>query len=991
MQNKGLIKFFAILFALVSIYQLSFTFMASKVKGDAKSFAAGNSDKELKYLDSISKEKVFSLGFTDFTYDEVKDKQINKGLDLEGGINVILQISVKDVLKGLSNNSKNPVFNKSLADATTNLKGNQTYLDAFFDAFEANSKGTVKLASPDIFANRSLQGEGGIDFQMTDAQAKVVIKRKVDESVESAFGVLRKRIDKFGVSQPNIQKLGETGRILVELPGAKDVDRIKKLLQSTAQLEFWETYKIEDMGNFLMAANDALKKTEIKKTETKTVAKDSLSDLLTGGKDSANAATGNNPLFDKLIGQGGGPVLGLFAPKDTATINGYLKRADIKVLLPADLHYAKFVWGKPTKLSDAKGKQIEAVELYALKGNRNNEAAMSGGVVTDAKDTFDQMGKPAVSMQMNSQGAKSWEELTGRAYSQKSNIAIVLDDIVYSAPGVSSGPISGGRSEISGVFDVTETKDLANVLRAGKLPAAADIVQSEVVGPSLGQEAIDNGTNSALIGLLLVSLWMMIYYGKAGWYANIALAVNLLFLFGILASLGAVLTLPGIAGIVLTMGTAVDANIIIFERAKEELRLGKTLDESVKISYSWRGAMSSITDANVTHILTGAVLFIFGSGPIKGFATTLLIGIITSLFTSIFIARIFIDRNINKKNDLTFVTSVTKNWFTNFNFDFLGVKKWTYSFSVIIVILSLVSIFTNGFDQGVDFVGGRTFQVRFEKPVKAEEIKDELVAVFGSVEAKVFGSDNQLKITTKYKVEEHGIEADEEVNKLMYETLKHHYATGLTYDQFINSYSGKKVGILQASKVGPTVAEDIKTNAYWAVLGAMIIVGLYLVISFRKWQYSLGAIAAVAHDVIFVLGIYSFCYKFMPFGMEIDQHFIAAILTVIGYSMNDTVIVFDRVREYLAGNMKGSFADIVNSAINTTMSRTINTSLTMIIVLLIMFVFGGESIRGFIFAMLIGIVVGTYSSLFIATPVLVDTISEDAKHVVEDHHNELKA
>ncbi|KVV14102.1 protein translocase subunit SecDF [Flavobacterium sp. TAB 87] len=991
MQNKGLIKFFAILFALVSIYQLSFTFMASKVKGDAKSFAAGNSDKELKYLDSISKEKVFSLGFTDFTYDEVKDKQINKGLDLEGGINVILQISVKDVLKGLSNNSKNPVFNKSLADATTNLKGNQTYLDAFFDAFEANSKGTVKLASPDIFANRSLQGEGGIDFQMTDAQAKVVIKRKVDESVESAFGVLRKRIDKFGVSQPNIQKLGETGRILVELPGAKDVDRIKKLLQSTAQLEFWETYKIEDMGNFLMAANDALKKTEIKKTETKTVAKDSLSDLLTGGKDSANAATGNNPLFDKLIGQGGGPVLGLFAPKDTATINGYLKRADIKVLLPADLHYAKFVWGKPTKLSDAKGKQIEAVELYALKGNRNNEAAMSGGVVTDAKDTFDQMGKPAVSMQMNSQGAKSWEELTGRAYSQKSNIAIVLDDIVYSAPGVSSGPISGGRSEISGVFDVTETKDLANVLRAGKLPAAADIVQSEVVGPSLGQEAIDNGTNSALIGLLLVSLWMMIYYGKAGWYANIALAVNLLFLFGILASLGAVLTLPGIAGIVLTMGTAVDANIIIFERAKEELRLGKTLDESVKISYSWRGAMSSITDANVTHILTGAVLFIFGSGPIKGFATTLLIGIITSLFTSIFIARIFIDRNINKKNDLTFVTSVTKNWFTNFNFDFLGVKKWTYSFSVIIVILSLVSIFTNGFDQGVDFVGGRTFQVRFEKPVKAEEIKDELVAVFGSVEAKVFGSDNQLKITTKYKVEEHGIEADEEVNKLMYETLKHHYAAGLTYDQFINSYSGKKVGILQASKVGPTVAEDIKTNAYWAVLGAMIIVGLYLVISFRKWQYSLGAIAAVAHDVIFVLGIYSFCYKFMPFGMEIDQHFIAAILTVIGYSMNDTVIVFDRVREYLAGNMKGSFADIVNSAINTTMSRTINTSLTMIIVLLIMFVFGGESIRGFIFAMLIGIVVGTYSSLFIATPVLVDTISEDAKHVVEDHHNELKA
>lgn len=986
MQNKGLIKFFAILFALVSIYQLSFTFVADKVKSDAKSFAGNDPDKEIKYLDSIGKEKVFNLGFTSFTFNEVKDKQINKGLDLEGGINVILQISVKDVLKGLANNSKNPVFNKSLADATANQKGNQTYLDAFFEAFEANSNGTVKLASPDIFANRSLQGEGGIDFQMSDAQVKKVIKRKVDESVDSAFGVLRKRIDKFGVTQPNIQKIGETGRILVELPGAKDVDRIKKLLQSTAQLEFWETYKIEEMGNFLVAANEALKKTEINKVETKAVVKDSLNDLLTGGKDSLATKKGNNPLFDKIIGQGGGPVLGLFSPKDTAVVNSYLKRSDIRVLLAPDQHYAKFVWGKPTDVKDAKGKEIEAVELYALKGNRDNVAAMSGGVVTDAKDTFDQMGKPAVSMQMNSQGARAWEELTGRAYTQKSNIAIVLDDIVYSAPGVSSGPISGGRSEISGVFDVTETKDLANVLRAGKLPAAADIVQSEVVGPSLGQEAIDNGTTSAIVGLLLVSLWMMIYYGKAGWYANLALAVNLLFLFGILASLGAVLTLPGIAGIVLTMGTAVDANIIIYERAKEELRAGKTLDEAIKTSYSWRGAMSSITDANVTHILTGAVLFIFGSGPIKGFATTLLIGIITSLFTSIFIARIFIDRNISRKNDLTFVTNFSKNMFNNFHFDFLGVKKWTYLFSSVVVVVSIASLCINGLDQGVDFVGGRTFQIRFEKPVQAEVVKDELAVVFGSAEAKVFGKDNQLKITTKYKVGEHGIKADEEVNKLLFDNLKKYYSDGLTYDKFVNAYEGKKLGIVQASKVGPAVAEDIKTNAYWAVLGAMAIVFLYLMISFRKWQFSLGAIAAIAHDVIFVLGIYSLCYKFMPFGMEVDQHFIAAILTVIGYSMNDTVIVFDRVREFLAGKTKGSFEQIVNDSINTTMSRTINTSLTMIVVLLIMFIFGGESIRGFIFAMLVGIIVGTYSSLFIATPVLVDSISKADKISIEERH-----
>ncbi|HMI08253.1 MAG TPA: protein translocase subunit SecF, partial [Flavobacterium sp.] len=551
-----------------------------------------------------------------------------------------------------------------------------------------------------------------------------------------------------------------------------------------------------------------------------------------------------------------------------------------------------------------------------------------------------------------------------------------------------SGPISGGRSEISGVFDVTETKDLANVLRAGKLPAAAEIVQSEVVGPSLGQEAIDHGTQSALVGLLIVALWMLVYYGKAGWFANIALLVNLLFLFGILASLGAVLTLPGIAGIVLTMGTAVDANIIIYERAKEELRMGKTIEEAIKASFGWKGAMRSIVDANVTHVLTGAVLLIFGTGPIQGFATTLLIGIATSLFTSIFITRILLDWSVSKGNKLTFVTGFSKNFFTNFHFDFLKIKKYTYAFSLIVCIVSVISLATHGLDYGVDFKGGRTFQVRFEKPVSAEEVRAELLKPFeNSAEAKIFGKDNQLKITTKFKVEEHGTDADQEVNKILYDKLKHHFSASMTYDQFVNSYDGKKFGILQASKVGPTVADDIKTNSYWAVLGAMLIVGLYLVISFRKWQYSLGAIAAVAHDVIFVLGIYSLLWKYMPFGMEIDQHFIAAILTVIGYSMNDTVIVFDRVREYLGGKAKGNFNSIVNQSINSTMSRTINTSLTMILVLLIMFIFGGESIRGFIFAMLIGIIVGTYSSLFIATPVLVDTISDAEHKRIEDEHN----
>ena len=988
MQNRGLIKFFAILFALVSIYQLSFTFVSHKIESDAKSYANGNSEKELKYLDSIGKEKVFNLGFSDFTYNEVKDKKINKGLDLEGGINVQLQISVKDIIKGLSNNSKNPVFNQALAEATKNRQGNQDYLDVFFAEFEKAADGKIKLSSPDVFANKILGDE--VNFKKTDDEVKKVIRRKVDESIESAFEVLRKRIDKFGVTQPNIQKLGESGRILVELPGAKDVDRIKKLLQSTAQLEFWETYKIDELGNFLMATNNALKLTEKGAIKVKETAKTGIDTLLTDKtKDTVADKEGSNPLLDKFVSQGGGPVLGVVAPKDTAVINSYFKRQDIRVLLPSDKRYAKFVWGKPSTTIDEKTKKsLETVELYALKGNRDNQAAMSGGVVTDAKDSFDQMGKPAVTMQMSGQGAKAWEELTGKAFTQKSNIAIVLDDVVYSAPGVSSGPISGGRSEITGAFDITETKDLANVLRAGKLPASAEIVQSEVVGPSLGQEAIDNGTNSAIIGLLIVSLWMMVYYGKSGLYANIALAINLLFLFGILASLGAVLTLPGIAGIVLTMGTAVDANIIIYERAKEELRAGKTIDDAIKASFGWKGAMRSIVDANVTHVLTGAVLLIFGTGPIQGFATTLLIGIATSLFTSIFITRILLDWSVNRGNKLSFVTGFSKNFFTNFHFDFLGVKKYTYIFSSLVVVVSVISLSTNGLNQGVDFVGGRTFQVRFEKPVSAEEVKQELVKVFdGSAEAKIFGKDNQLKITTKYKVSEAGTEADKAVNQILYDNLKKHFDASMTYDKFVNSYEGKQLGILQASKVGPTVADDIKTNSYWAVIGAMLIVCLYLFISFRKWQYSLGAIAAVAHDVIFVLGIYSLLWKYMPFGMEIDQHFIAAILTVIGYSMNDTVIVFDRVREYLGGKAKGNFNSIVNQSINSTMSRTINTSLTMILVLLIMFVFGGESIRGFIFAMLIGIVVGTYSSLFIATPVLVDTISDAEHKRIEEEHN----
>ncbi|SEQ21552.1 protein translocase subunit SecDF [Flavobacterium urocaniciphilum] len=988
MQNKGLIKFFAIVFTLVSIYQLSFTFVANGIANDAKEFAKGDTSKENEYLKSMGEKEVMNLGFTSFTYNDVVEKQINKGLDLEGGINVILEVSVKDILKGLSNNSKNPTFNRALSRATKERKGNQDYLDAFFDAFAAESNGTVKLASPEAFYNRNLSDE--IQLNMTDDQVKVVLKKKVSESIESAYGVLRERIDKFGVVQPNIQKLGESGRILVELPGAKDIDRVEKLLSSTAQLEFWETLKPDEVGNFLVLANDALKKTETKATTaavdtTKAAATDTkskINDLITDNKTADKSPKDLGPIFSKIDmkAQSMNPS---FNVKDTALINSYLKRADIRALLPAAASNAKFAWGK----TNDKNKDI--TELYFLKGTADGIAPLTGGAVTDASKSFDRFGKPAVSMQMNPTGSRKWEQLTGDIAKQGNMVAIVLDNVVYSAASAKQA-ISGGQTEISGNFTLEETADLENVLRAGKLPAAAEIVQSAVVGPSLGQEAIDNGILSSIIGLLLVSLWMVFYYGRAGWYANAALIVNLIILFGLMASLGFVLTLPGIAGIVLTMGTAVDANIIIYERAKEELRAGLSLEDAVKTAFGWKGAMRSIIDANVTHILTGAILFIFGEGPIRGFATTLLIGIFTSLFTSIFIARFFIDNDIAKGRSLAFCTNITKNWFTGFKFDYLKIKKFTYAFSLLVCILSFASFFTNGFDQGIDFVGGRTYQVKFDKPVSAEDVTKVLSAedVFKSAEAKVIGTDNQLKITTKYKIKEEGVAVDKEIKEKLYNALKPFFAKQLTYDEFNNTQEGKSFGVVQSMKVGPTVAEDIKTNAYWAVIGAMLIVCLYLVVSFRKYQYSLGAIAAVAHDVIFVLGIYSALYKFMPFHMEIDQHFIAAILTVIGYSMNDTVIVFDRIREFLGGKSHhGSFDQIVNDSINTTLSRTLNTSLTMILVLSIMFFFGGDSIRGFIFAMLIGIIVGTYSSLFIATPVLVDTMPNADKRQIEEEHN----
>ncbi|WP_418639367.1 protein translocase subunit SecDF [Winogradskyella sp.] len=997
MQNKGIIKLFALLFGLVSIYQLSFTFKANQLEDTAKEAAiakiADTEDdyqskrniEEVRYLDSLKTTKikvgdkfepieVYNLGFAKYSYTEVENNAMNLGLDLKGGINVILQISVRDILKGLANNSKDPIFNKALDDAEELQKDAQeSYLESFFRAFDA-IKGDTKLASPDIFANRTLSDE--IKFDMSDNEVKSIIETKIDESIVSAFEVLRKRIDKFGVTSPNIQRLGNSGRILLELPGAKDIERVKDLVTKTAQLQFWETYKTQEVLPYLMQVNQTLveenKAKEAKESKNDAIAEttvdqDSTSsaiDDLTGQieSDSTNVAD-LNPLGIQGYGNGGS-VVGMFLAKDKEKVMAHLNAPKNRASLPAEMRYVKFVWGIQTEDS-------EYSELYAIKGNRDGVPELSGAVITDARQDYDQVSRPAVSMQMNAKGAKIWEEMTKKAYETQGYIAIVLDNIVYSAPSVSTGPIAGGNSQISGAFSLTEAVDLANVLRAGKLPASAQIVQADEVGPSLGQEAIDSGMKSFVIALAFVLLWMLFYYGKAGGFADIALLLNILLIFGVLASLGAVLTLPGIAGIVLTIGISVDANVLIFERIREELAKGKSQKESIKDGFS--NALSSILDANITTGLTALILFVFGTGPIKGFATTLIIGILTSLFTAIFITRLLVDWYINRGGKLDFSTGLTKNLFTNVNIDFLKKRKIAYAISAVFIVASLGSLFTTGLDQGIDFVGGRTYQIRFDQDMSVEEVKNDLHNVFESAEVKTIGGPNQLKISTKYLVEDTSVEADEKVQSMLFTALQKYFPEGITYEEFLDGSGDKKIGKMLSSKVSPTIADDIKKSSIWAILGSLVVVFLYILLRFKKWQFSLGAVAAVFHDVLILLGIYSLTWRFMPFSMEIDQTFIAAILTVIGYSLNDTVVVFDRIREYFNENLGWNFDTTINKSINSTISRTLNTSLTTLVVLLAMFLFGADSLKDLLFALIVGVIVGTYSSVFIATPIMYDT------------------
>ncbi|MGB5364114.1 MAG: protein translocase subunit SecDF [Aureibaculum sp.] len=980
MQNKGLIRTFAILFGLICAYYLSFTWVNNKIVNDAEVYANGDAIKTTNYLDSVANLPVANYLFTEYTYNEVQNKAINLGLDLKGGINATLEVSVRDILMGLSNNSKNPVFNKALVDATAAQKNSdKNYVDLFYEAFENASKGTVKLSDPSIFGNKSLKDK--INFKLTDEEVKPILKEEVKGSIGTAFEVLRNRIDRFGVTSPNIQRIGESGRVLIELPGAKDIDRVKKLLQSTAELQFWEAYDNTQTANFFIEANAKL--AEIIKVEENinqvdsTIAKESEIDALLGEvKDSIDTQAAN-PLFSVMypsIPQNQNQrssAVGTASIKDTATVNKYLAMKEVRALLPADMTYAKFLW-------DAKPIQnTEVINLYAIKSNREDVAPIEGDVVSDASQVFDQIGvNPEVSMTMNSQGTKQWAKLTTENVNKF--VAVVLDDFVYSAPNVNE-PITGGRTSISGNFTIEEAQDLANALKSGKLPASARIIESSVVGASLGQEAIDSSVKSFIIALLLVLAWMIFYYGKAGIFADIALSLNILFIFGVLTSFGAVLTLPGVAGIIITIGMSVDANVIIYERIKEALSHGKVLKEAVKEGFSYEGAYSAIIDANITTFLTGIILYIFGSGPIRGFATTLMIGIATSLITAIFITRLLVDWYANKDKKMTFNTGITKGWFQNIKIDFLVKRKIAYVFSSILILIGLVSLFTNSLNYGVDFTGGRTYTVRFDQNVSANEVASSLKNVFGDApEVKTYGGANQLKITTKYKVDDDGLNVSDEVQELLFSGLQSFLPDGTTLETFkINPEDdAEKIGIMKYFEVGPTIADDIKQAAIWAVLGSLVIVFLYILLRFRKWQFSLGAVAAVFHDVLIVLGIFSLFYKVLPFDMEIDQSFIAAILTVVGYSLNDTVIVFDRIREFTGKHTSWSYDRIVNMGLSTTLGRTINTSSTTLVVLLAIFLFGGDSIKGFMFAMIMGILVGTYSSLFIASPIMYDTTTK---------------
>ena len=997
MQNKGAVKLLAIALALVSLYQLSFTYITYKVERDAERYAQGDPVRQEAYLDSMMREVVYNfLGIRQYTYREAKEREINLGLDLRGGMNVTLEVSSYEIIRALSNYSTDPTFVEALNMAREMQRtSTEDFITLFGRAFETVDP-NAQLAA--IFSTVELRDR--ISYNSTNQEVLSVIRREAERAIDNSFNILRSRIDRFGVAQPNIQRLETHGRILVELPGVKEPERVRSLLQGTANLEFWETYENPEIYPFLLQANERIREIEearraLERPDLDTTPADddlqvdnqdltppeelvadeeSLLDLLdTDTLDpdqdfSPEQMMADFPLFSVLNpsttpdGQlMPGSVIGIADYRDTARVNNYLNMPQVRQLFPRDV---RFYWGVKPPRWDATETYHE---LHAIKvTSRDGRPPLDGDVITDARVEFGQTQAVAeVTMAMNAEGARIWARLTrdniGRA------IAIVLDDYVYSAPRVNQ-EITGGRSQITGDFSISEAQDLANVLRSGALPAPARIIQEAIVGPSLGQEAIRAGLSSFLIAFLVVLLYMIIYYSrKAGVVADIALIVNMFFILGVLASLGATLTLPGIAGIVLTIGMSVDANVLIFERIREEVRAGKGL--RLAVSDGYKNAYSAIIDANVTTLLTGIILYIFGTGPIQGFATTLVIGICTSLFSAIFITRLiflwFLDRN----KTLSFATKLTEGAFKNVHVKFIEKRKFFYAVSGVLILIGIGSLFARGLSQGIDFTGGRTYIVRFEENVSTLDIQNSLFDVFGEGTSVItFGGENQVRVSTNYRIDEIEPEVDEEVEQLLYQGLLPFLGEGVSFERFMSDYRQS------SEKVGPAVARDIKIQAVYAIVFALVIMFLYIFIRFKNWQFGLGAVAAVGHDVMIVLGIFSLFHGIMPFSLEIDQAFIAAILTVVGYSINDTVVVFDRIREYFKLYPKRERSNVYNLALNSTLSRTFSTSLSTFFVLLAIFLFGGEVIRGFIFALLIGVVVGTYSSLFIATPVVFDSI-----------------
>jgi len=982
MQNKAAIIILAIALALVSIYQLSFTGATYKVRKDAREYAKGDLVKQRKYTDSIAslpKEKWSYLGNT---FKEVQKKEMNLGLDLKGGMNVILEVSVEDILKALSNYNPDKTFTEAMARTKVQYQtqAGADYLTLFGRAFQEIDP-NAKLAA--IFGTVELRDR--INFNSSNNDVLNVLDGEVESAISNAFNILRTRIDRFGVVQPNITQLSTRGQILIELPGMDDPQRVRELLQGTANLEFWETYENGEVINYLIQANSLLRdiqantvKTDtlIKASEGQTVPADttktgqSLEDLISQDSSQTEAATREefnlqNPLFGLLnprVDEQGQPLpssmIGLAAGIDTAQVNAYLAMNQIKSLFPRDL---RFRWSQnPYKYDPTKS----LYELHAIKvTTRDGRAPLSGDVITGARPSSGVTGSEVkVDFSMNAEGAKTWARMTRENVDRC--IALVLDGYVRSYPRV-VGEITGGSTEVTGDFTIDEANDLANILKSGKMPAPARIVSDTIIGPTLGKEAINSGMVSFVISFIIVLAYMIFYYSRsAGTIADIALVGNIFLIMGILASLGSILTLPGIAGIVLTMGMSVDANVLIFERIREELRAGK--GPKLAIADGYKGALSAILDSNITTLLTGVVLYVFGTGPIKGFATTLVIGIFTSLFCAIYITRLIYEWQLKRNAKLTFSIPMTANILKDTHIDFIGKRKIFYAISITITVVGLISLLVRGLNPGIDFAGGRTYVIRFEEPVNTADVSSNLTGAFGEAPQVVtFGSDNQVRITTKYKIGETGV--DDEVETLLYNGLKGMIGGDVTREQFLS------VNRVSSETVGPTIAADIKSKAVMAVILATVMMFIYIFIRFRNWQYGVGAVVSTIHDTLVVLGIYSLLWGIMPFSMEIDQAFIAAILTVIGYSINDTVVVFDRLREFLPLHRKRPVKEVLNLALNDTLSRTLNTGIASILVLIVMFFFGGATIRGFLFAMIVGVVVGTYSSIFVATSLVYDT------------------